>query len=1194
MQFKSRRQIFTFLIILVLSLAPIHTAAGNTPLAKPDRAETAATTTISGVVTDGGVPEYGSHGYPLYARIRVTASGFDQTIFTDPITGTYSIDLEQGIEYTFTINAFPEGYQTLVQTITPAVDNTTLDFALLVDPLTCTAPGYQQDYDIFYDFESSSQGFTPGATTSFAWGDITSGPLAGHSGTKGIATNLSGDYAPNESGYMLSPPIDLSPYGDDPAILQWWDWKDLEIATYDSACLEATNDGGATWTTLWGPIGGDHDTTYHQQTVLLDPIYNVTNFQFRFFFESDGTLQYTGWYIDDIGILRIPITATPYFSTNFDLDKGGFSISGTNPSWAWGAPTSGPGTAHSAPNVWATNLAGDYNTSESSWLTSPLIDLSAFAGQMPILSFFQWNDIEHINYDWGAVEASKDGGITWQNVSGNIGDINTWSPKTIILDPAYAVSNFTFRFYFRSDTSTNFPGWYIDDLSLSIAEPALLSARCIPEPGGVLAGYVYDENTGSPLVGAEITSSSIISQSLQWESDAAHAGVYWAFQPTLTDPEVIDLTAAMDLYSSRTVAVSLIQDAVNPQNFNLSAGELGFDPTAFTIPMTMGDLPSDHLLTLENSGNKDVNFTLSTADFGYEIPMDMLPAEGESHLARVPYDGIEWDPDMVQLLLEVETAMRNASVSWLTLDPISGMVPGASSQAVILNLNPADLPQPGDYKAEINIAHDTPYTYENIPVTLQLAAPPDWGTFKGTVTGMQACDINPAPIAGATISFWQDGTQKGSFTTTETGYYTYSLPNGTYDIRVSMDGFLDIKLPELSLPAGTTQTQDFSLRLLAPCLAVTPESLEQTMPPSGRATQTLRLTNTGAAEASVEILEAGSNRDAMIVYENFEIGRMPPDGWYTIHNGLTNQRWIVTSDPKYVYEGDFSAWKKFDQTLNSDEWLVSPLIDATLLTDLKLNFMAFSDTNYPGATVKLWVTDDAGTPLTTEPLWDLIRDESWADLDYRLITPDISLYNRYGPFRLAWQYVGLNGQSFGLDLIQVTGNVDVTWLTREPTHGVIAPDGGEFESHIGFDATGMEDGDYFAALSVITPSAPMLTIPVALHVETTTTPFVSDIPDQTVFPGQSFSEIALDDYVIDSDHASDQILWSFSDNVELIVTIDENQVARITVPDEEWAGSETITFIAQDPDGHTGQDGVSFTVISADDSSTMFLPLILR
>jgi hypothetical protein len=122
----------------------------------------------------------------------------------------------------------------------------------------------------------------------------------------------------------------------------------------------------------------------------------------------------------------------------------------------------------------------------------------------------------------------------------------------------------------------------------------------------------------------------------------------------------------------------------------------------------------------------------------------------------------------------------------------------------------------------------------------------------------------------------------------------------------------------------------------------------------------------------------------------------------------------------------------------------------------------------------------------------------------------------------------------------------------------------------------------------------MLTIPVALHVVTTTTPFVSDIPDQTIFPGQSFAEIPLDDYVIDSDHTVDQILWSFSDNTDLMVSIDENRVARVTLPDDDWSGSETISFIAQDPDGHTGQDMASFTMISSEDSSILFLPLILR
>ena len=51
---------------------------------------------------------------------------------------------------------------------------------------------------------------------------------------------------------MLSPVIDLSGYGMDTPVIQWWDWKHIESASYDWARVDVTKDGGATWTAVWG------------------------------------------------------------------------------------------------------------------------------------------------------------------------------------------------------------------------------------------------------------------------------------------------------------------------------------------------------------------------------------------------------------------------------------------------------------------------------------------------------------------------------------------------------------------------------------------------------------------------------------------------------------------------------------------------------------------------------------------------------------------------------------------------------------------------------------------------------------------------------------------------------------------------------------------------------------------------------
>jgi len=264
-------------------------------------------TTVSGVVYDAGVEGLGSHGYPLYASIHISASGFDETIYSDPITGEYSVELVSEIEHTFEVTSVVSGYEPLVETVIPTTETLSHDIGLGIDGEVCVAPGYQPDYDFFWSFEQNDGGFKPGGTTSFAWGDFTSGPGEGHSRTKGIATNPAGNYNPSELGYMLSPVIDLSDYGTNTPVIQWWDWKDIESVSYDWARVDVTKDGGTTWTPVWGPIGGVHDTQYNQQTVVLDPTYNVSNFQFRFYFKSDSSVQYAGWYVDDVGLVEVPV-----------------------------------------------------------------------------------------------------------------------------------------------------------------------------------------------------------------------------------------------------------------------------------------------------------------------------------------------------------------------------------------------------------------------------------------------------------------------------------------------------------------------------------------------------------------------------------------------------------------------------------------------------------------------------------------------------------------------------------------------------------------------------------------------------------------------------------------------------------------------------------------------------------------------
>jgi hypothetical protein len=97
-------------------------------------------------------------------------------------------------------------------------------------------------------------------------------------------------------------------------------------------------------------------------------------------------------------------------------------------------------------------------------------------------------------------------------------------------------------------------------------------------------------------------------------------------------------------------------------------------------------------------------------------------------------------------------------------------------------------------------------------------------------------------------------------------------------------------------------------------------------------------------------------------------------------------------------------------------------------------------------------------------------------------------------------------------------------------------------------------------------------------------PVVSDIPDQGIAEGSSLTTINLDDYVLDVDNLDSELTWSYSGDVELSVTIDGSHVATISLPGPEWNGSETIIFRATDPDALFDEDGATYTVSADNDA----------
>ena len=103
-------------------------------------------------------------------------------------------------------------------------------------------------------------------------------------------------------------------------------------------------------------------------------------------------------------------------------------------------------------------------------------------------------------------------------------------------------------------------------------------------------------------------------------------------------------------------------------------------------------------------------------------------------------------------------------------------------------------------------------------------------------------------------------------------------------------------------------------------------------------------------------------------------------------------------------------------------------------------------------------------------------------------------------------------------------------------------------------------------------------------------PVVTDIPDQTIAEGASFTTITLDNFVSDLDNTDAEMTWTYSGNTSLTVGI-VDRVATITIPNADWNGAETITFRATDPGMLFDEDAATFTVTADNDAPEVDNPI---
>jgi hypothetical protein len=199
-----------------------------------------------------------------------------------------------------------------------------------------------------------------------------------------------------------------------------------------------------------------------------------------------------------------------------------------------------------------------------------------------------------------------------------------------------------------------------------------------------------------------------------------------------------------------------------------------------------------------------------------------------------------------------------SDVLWLSEDPAEGTVPGEGSLPVDINFDAspgAGVTQPGTYFADLKV--DGEVVDVEVPVTMVVEAPPEFGRLEGTVGGLGYCDGEWYPLEEAEVIITGDSGASWTLYTDENGFYATWLDEAEspLSVEVFFPDHGDEAADGVMIYGGQTTVLDFDLRWDVPCMSVDPLFLEAFLGLGDTETQQVTLTNDGAAWAEFQMME---------------------------------------------------------------------------------------------------------------------------------------------------------------------------------------------------------------------------------------------------------------------------------------------------------------------------------------------------
>ena len=244
---------------------------------------------VSGMVYDGLT------SWPLYARIDI--AGYpNNPIWTDPVTGYYSVILPENTLFTLTTGAWVDGYLPAILPIGPLNGDIQVNIPLFFDPVSFNAPGYGTVISFFSEgFEAET--FPPSGWNAYnldGGGTEWARYGSGHTGKASASHRYS--TAGVQDGWLVAPAMTIPATG---ASLSFWEFSDFPTYYVKHSLWILTgsfNDPTANWVEI-----AEFDNpaqSWRQKKVSLNA---YAGQQVYLAFRYQG-YDATNWTIDDVSV----------------------------------------------------------------------------------------------------------------------------------------------------------------------------------------------------------------------------------------------------------------------------------------------------------------------------------------------------------------------------------------------------------------------------------------------------------------------------------------------------------------------------------------------------------------------------------------------------------------------------------------------------------------------------------------------------------------------------------------------------------------------------------------------------------------------------------------------------------------------------------------------------------------------------